>query len=177
MTKKTKGKISSQDPEYGVDSRYTSKKDRLEDSKLLMEARLKRLSNLSEEEIINAKLLQLKYRMEEFVLNPIKKRENYFLDFLKQYIEILYIKRGHFAEDINITPVLLSQILNKHREPKKEFILRLIIHSEKIYKRFSPIHEKLWFQVFYHEKIYDTIFNQDVWRSQEEKNVKINRFL
>jgi len=58
-----KGNKEIDGAEFGVDSRYSSKKERLADGKALMEARLKRMKNLSEDQIIKAKLLQLKFRM------------------------------------------------------------------------------------------------------------------
>jgi hypothetical protein len=49
---------------YGLDSRYKSKKERESNAAALMEARLKRMKNLSGDQIIRAKLIQLKLRME-----------------------------------------------------------------------------------------------------------------
>jgi len=51
------------EPEFGVDSRYKSIDKKLADGKNLMEARLKRLNNLSRNQIIKAKLLQLKLKI------------------------------------------------------------------------------------------------------------------
>ena len=53
--------------EYGVDSRYASDEERKTDGKKLMEARLQRLRSLSVDQIIKAKLLQLKFQMEEYM--------------------------------------------------------------------------------------------------------------
>ena len=172
-SKKNSEKIS--DAEYGVDSRYASKKERTSDGKALMEARLERMKNISEDQIIAAKLLQLKYQMEEFIKNPVSENQNFFTGFLKIYIDTLYKKRVHFAKDINVTAVRLSQVLNNHREPKEEFLLRLIVHSEKIYEKICDFHKKTWFQVYFHEKIYDTMSNQSKWRPLVEKQVNISR--
>jgi hypothetical protein len=54
-------------PEFGVDSRYKSLDKKLSDGKQLMEARLKRLNNLSRSQVIKAKLLQLKLKMEDYL--------------------------------------------------------------------------------------------------------------
>ena len=59
----TKKQSDIKDPEYGVDSRYNSKKTKIEDGKLLMQARLDRLNDVTPKEIINARLLQLKLKM------------------------------------------------------------------------------------------------------------------
>ena len=143
MTNK-KNKIMIEDSEYGVDSRYKSNKERESDAAALMEARLKRMKNLSKDQIIRAKLLQLKLKMEYYLKKPVYDNRNYFSDFLESYIDTIYSKRSDFAKDIDITPVRLSQVINNHREPKDEFIMKLMIHSEKVYKNVCVFHKKTW---------------------------------
>lgn len=175
MAKNKKNNKKIKDAKYGVDSRYVSKKERLADGNVLMEARIKRLKNVPESQVIRAKLLQLKFSMEAFIQNPVLGDQNHFTDFVKTYIDTIYTKRVHFAKDINITPVRLSQVLNNHREPKEEFILRLIIHSERTYEKICDFNKNTWFQVFYHQKINNTMSNQKQWRLEVEKHVKISR--
>ncbi|MFV0590509.1 MAG: hypothetical protein ACK5M7_03920 [Draconibacterium sp.] len=172
MTENRKNMI--EDAEYGVDSRYQSNKERESEATALMEARLMRMKNLSKDQIIRAKLLQLKLRMEEYIKKPVYDNHNYFSEFLKVYIDIIYPKRSSFAKDIDIAPVSLSQVINNHREPKEEFILKLMIHSEKAYKNVCEFHKKTWFQVYYHEKICDTMSNQEQWRPKVEKHVRLS---
>ena len=66
--RKSKNRIG--DAEYGVDSRYVGK-DRDLDATALMEARLMRMKKLSKYQIIRAKLLQLKLKMEEYLNNKL----------------------------------------------------------------------------------------------------------
>ena len=170
----TKNKKSIMDVEYGIDSRYKSKEERESDATALMEARLMRMKNLSKDQINKAKLLQLKLKMEEFIKNPVYDNHNYFSDFLKIYIDSIYSKRSTFAKDVDVTPVSLSQVINNHREPKEEFIMKLMIHSEKVYKDVCEFHKKIWYQVYYHEKICDTMSNQEQWRPEIEKHIRIS---
>jgi len=170
----TKNKKSIMDVEYGIDSRYKSKKERESDATALMEARLMRMKNLSKDQINKAKLLQLKLKMEEYIKNPVYDNHNYFSDFLKIYIDSIYSKRSTFAKDVDVTPVSLSQVINNHREPKEEFIMKLMIHSEKVYKDVCEFHKKIWYQVYYHEKICDTMSNQEQWRPEIEKHIRIS---
>lgn len=163
--------------EYGVDSRYTSKKERIADSKALMEARLQRLNNLSADQIVQAKLLQLKLKMENYIQKPVYENHNYFTEFLTTYIDAIYSRRNNFAKDINITPVRLSQVLNKHREPQEAFMLKLMIHSEKTYENVCQFHKKIWFQVYYHEKICNTMSSQEEWRPIVEKDVSNSKLI
>ena len=129
MTKTKKSDIMIVDTEYGVDSGYTSKKEQENQATALMEARLKRMKNLSNEQIVKAKLMQLKLKMEEYLKNPVYDKQNYFSEFLKTYIDSIYSKRSNFAQDIDIAPVSLSQVINKHREPKEEFLPAIAKYS------------------------------------------------
>ena len=88
MTKMNKSFKEIEGAEYGVDSRYTSKKERQADSKALMEARLDRMKNVSSDQIIRAKLLQLKLKMEEYIQKPVYKNHNFFTEFLTSYNRI-----------------------------------------------------------------------------------------
>lgn len=171
----TENKKTILDKEYGVDSRYKSKKERESDATALMEARLMRMKNLSNEQIIRAKLVQLKLKMEEYIKNPVYDDHNYFTGFLKAYIDTIYPRRSVFASDIDVAPVSLSQILNNHREPNDEFIMKLMVHSEKVYKHVGEFHKKTWYQVYFHQKICDTMSNQDDWRPEIEKRIKLSK--
>ncbi|EPR69159.1 hypothetical protein [Cyclobacterium qasimii] len=144
------------DAEYGLDSRYNSKKERDSEAASLMEARLIRMKNLSKEHIIRAKLMQLKLKMKAYIEQPI------------------YDDQNHFAQDINITPIRLSQVINNHRDPKDEFIMKLMIHSEKVYENICEFQKEIWYQVYFHEKLCDTMSSQEEWRTKLEKDVKLS---
>lgn len=161
------------DSEFGIDSRYKTKKERDQDSIALMQARLERMKNLPKEQILRAKLLQLKLKMEDYLKEPADDNQHHFAQFLEFYVDTIYSKRIDFAKDINVTANFLSKIINSHREPKEEFILKLMIHSEKVYAYVGEFHKKTWYQVYYHEKLSDTMSNQEKWRPEIEKQVKL----
>ena len=170
----TENKINKMDTEYGIDSRYKSNRERESEATALMEDRLRRMKNLSKDQITKAKLLQLKLKMEEYIKNPVYDNHNYFPGFLRLYIDSIYSKRNTFAQEYAVAPVSLSQVINNHREPKEEFIMKLMIHSEKAYKNVCEFHKKIWYQVYFHEKICDTMSNQEQWRPELEKHVRIS---
>lgn len=60
----TENKKNNIDTEFGIDSRYNSDNERKSDATILMEARIRRMKNLSKDQITKAKLLQLKLRRE-----------------------------------------------------------------------------------------------------------------
>lgn len=170
----SKKNIKTKNSEFGLDSRYKSKKEYQSEATALMEARLKRMKNLSKDQIISAKLMQLKLNMEAFIKQPIYDNRNYFSEFLKSYVDTIYSKRSSFAKDIDITPTKLSQVINNHREPQDEFILKLMIHSEKAYKNICNFSKKTWYEVYFYEKICDTMSNQQKWRPKIEKHIKFS---
>jgi plasmid maintenance system antidote protein VapI len=165
------------DFEYGVDSRYRNKEERGGDSVALMEARLERMKNVSKEQIVRAKLVQLKLRMENYLKDPSYDNNKHFTNFLEMYIDAIYSQRNKFAEDINVTPVFLSQIINNHREPKQDFILKLMVHSEMAFQNVCDFHKKTWYQVYFQEKISDTMSSQAEWRPRIEKQVKVSELM
>lgn len=172
-----KENISDVDSEFGVDSRYKTNNEREQDAIELMQARLERMKNLSKEQILRAKLMQLKLKMENYLKEPIYDNQNHFSQFLKAYVDTIYSKRSDFAKDINITANLLSKIINNHREPKEEFILKLMIHSEKVFEQLGEFHKEIWYQIYFHEKLCDTMSSQDKWRPEIAKQVKLTELI
>jgi hypothetical protein len=177
MTRKTKDNQAIADAEYGVDSRYTSKSEREIADRELTKARKERRKNLTTNQVITARLLQLKLKMEEFIKNPVDGGDHFFTGFLATYIDTVYSKRNSFAKDIDITPVLLSQILNKHREPGEEFMLRLMVHSEKTFQPVCEFPKAMWHQVLFHEKMCHTLSTHDEWRPGVESHVKTSALI
>jgi hypothetical protein len=175
MTKTIKRKISDLDSEFGVDSRYKTRDDRKQDSIDLMQARLDGLKDLSKEQIFQTKLLQLKLQMENYIKEPVYDQKNHFSEFVERYIDTIYSRRIDFANDINVTANFLSKIINNHSEPKEEFILKLMIHSEKVFEKVGGFHKKTWYQIYFHEKLCDTMSSQDIWRPNIERQVRLTK--
>ncbi|TVQ05155.1 MAG: hypothetical protein EA359_03900 [Balneolaceae bacterium] len=174
MTKKENKNIT-EDVEFGLDSRYSSNKEKQSEATALMEARLERMKNLSKDQIIRAKLMQLRLKMEDYIQHPVYEKHNYFSEFLKIYIDTLYTKRIHFAHDIDITPIRLSQVINNHREPKDEFLKRLMVHSEKVYENICEFQEETWYQLYFHEKLYSIMARKKEWKPKVAKHVKYSK--
>lgn len=166
-----------EDAEFGLDSRYKSKNEYESEAASLMESRLIKMKSLSKDQVVRAKLMQLKLKMEEYIKQPIYDDRNYFSDFLKVYVDSIYPTRNKFAEDMNVTPINLSQVINNHREPKDEFILKLMIHSEKVYENVCDFEKKIWYQVYFQEKLCDTMSRQEDWRPKIEKDIKFSELI
>ncbi len=173
MTNKT----NEEEVEYGVDSRYVSVKERNLEAANLMEARLHRMKNLPKEQIVKAKLVQLKLKMDAYIHNTVFDKHQQFSKFLATYVDSIYDKRSSFAKDIDVTPVNLSQVINNHREPSELFILKLMIHSEGTFKSVCEFQKETWYKIYFQEKISGTMASQDEWKpiiSKQIKFVEIN---
>jgi len=120
--------------------------------------------------------MQLKLQIDEYLNSAESDVQHQFTSFLNTYINTIYEKQQQFAQDLDITPVSLSQILNNHREPKEEFFKKLMIHSERIFKAIKGFHKQSWYQVYYRDKINETMAHQDEWREELEKKIKFPAF-
>jgi transcriptional regulator with XRE-family HTH domain len=110
------------------------------------------------------KLLQLKYQMEDSVNSPFKVHSS-FGYFLKKYVDILNLKRYQFADEISIDATYLSQLINRHRSPSEEIIIRLELHSRNL------INALTWFKLVEKEKE-NEIETDKSMRQKEKKYVK-----
>lgn len=170
MIRKRKNK-DLEDFKYLIDSRTLTDKERKEEKEAILKAREARFKERSEQEVKIAKLMQLKYQMEDYVNNPKCDLERNFTRFLAAYVDTVYDKRKNFATDLSIKPMVLSQVLNNHREPQSTFILRLIVHSEELYKNLCAFDKELWPRIYYQDKVCEIFSTQDKWRKSEEKFV------
>jgi plasmid maintenance system antidote protein VapI len=112
-----------------------------------------------------SQLLQLRFLIEDYLETETFNKNYYFGFFLKEYIIRLEKKNNQFAEEINVNPTELSQIINKHRKPTEKLIFRLEIHSNR---NFPAL---MWFKLLEKERAYELRHNKGIIDS-EKKHVK-----
>jgi len=112
----------------------------------LAEARKKNRDNFTESQKLYAKVLQLRFLMEDYAKSEVYNDELSFAFFLKQYIKLSYKINKYFANDINLKETELSLILNRHRLPNEKTIVRLELHSSNTIPAIS------WYRVLEKEK-------------------------
>ena len=157
---------------YLIDSRNFSEEERKADLEIMMKAREARFRKRTKTEILQAQLLQLKYLMKDYIEDNGPVTEPRFSEFLKTYVDALYSKRIEFAADLSIEPIVLSHILNNHRNPKDSFMSRLIIHSEGSYRDLGGFDRELWPRVYFKDKMYKFIASQEQLKESEAKYVR-----
>lgn len=161
------------DPEWAVDSRYHNADEEKIEAKSLLKARLQRLKNVSEQDQLKTNLLQIKWQMEDYVKWGQLNKKYGFAYFLATYVDTLYSKRVDFAKDVHVSPVLLSQVIGKHREPSLDFILKLMVHSKKVFSLLELFDVSVWYRIYLLDKLHHTLANQTAWLKQYEKQVKV----
>lgn len=113
-------------------------------------------------------LLQLKFQMQDYVKSEEYDERFSFASCLRRYIRINYKSNKDFAEDIHLKDTELSQILNHHRMPTENTMVRLEIHSD------NCISALLWLKISQKEKEFRLQYNTDL-RKEQGKYVR-NRF-
>lgn len=165
-----KGNNDLDDFKYLIDSRNLTNKEKVLEREAILKARASRFRNRSDNEIKNAKLMQLKYQIKDYIDNLIENHTPSFLRFLKVYIDTLYNKRKEFASDINIEPISLSHILNGHREPNERFLSKLIRHSHISFKELGGFDKQLWPRIYFWDKAIRYLNSIDDWDLESEKS-------
>lgn len=166
---KTEKKLQKYSPEELAESFVfpleQTKAEQEADARILKKLREEKADHLPRERRLLFRILQLKFQMEDYIKKADYNVELTFGHFLKEYIEILYSKRKDFARDLDIEPAELSQIINRHRKPKTEIIVRLDIHSANV------ISARIWLKVLEKEKEFELLNNSQLWE-KEKKRVK-----
>lgn len=124
----------------------------------------KKLKDAGKHYTLQFKLLQLKYQMEDAIGKPFNKYSTFGF-FLKAYMEILELKQYQLAKDISVDKTYLSQLVNGHRSPSEEVMIRLELHSR------SFINASTWFRLSERAKENEIRTNKSL-RAKEKKFVR-----
>ncbi len=140
-----------------------------EEQKKLAAAQLKDSREISQLQAtsktkLTARLMQLKFQIEEYFNYEEFDNNKRFGDFLKLYLNILDKQRNEFAREIGVHETMVSQLINNHRLPGDNIIIRLELHSNK------SIPADYWLRLVEKDKINDIKTNKQL-RSKEKNHV------
>ncbi|SEJ03408.1 hypothetical protein SAMN05216327_105386 [Dyadobacter sp. SG02] len=127
--------------------------------------RQREIANRTPEQWIEAKTLQIKYQILNYIEDSDPKAHWDFQYFLNEYIRAQNKKDKEFAADVDVKPYVLSQYLNGHRTPPKEFLVRLELHSNGL------IPASWWLRSLQKSKEVELAEDTAI-REQESKHVK-----
>jgi hypothetical protein len=131
----------------------------------LAEARRKNKEGITGDQQLYAKVLQLRFLMEDYAKSEVFDKELSFASFLRKYIRLNYKVNKKFANDISLKEAELSLILNRHRLPNEKTIVRLELHSNNMIPAIS------WYRVLEKEKEHELQSNT-AFKEKQNKHVK-----
>lgn len=170
MTKK-KSEEHLEEFKYLIDSSNLTDAEKKADKDALLKVREARFRRRSESEMRLARLMQLKYQIEEYLNQSTRYQSSQFVNFLSTYIDILYSKQKDFAADISVKPIVVSHILNKHREPSDVFLYRLSLHAQDSFEGLGDFKMDAWINVYYRDKVNQMMSTGNKWEEEEGKYV------
>jgi len=142
-----------------------SKKQKEEADNELREVRKKAKEQMTSKQKLLARLLQLRFQIEDYSRKTVYNDKLTFGYFLREYVKSLDKRNYEFANDISIKTTELSQIINSHRKPTEKMIIRLEIHSNK------TIPAVIWFKLLEKEREHEIATNTAI-RKTESRHVK-----
>jgi len=127
--------------------------------------RLKKLKEMSDDQILHSELIRMKLLMKDYFQQNIFEDSFSFSSQLKKYIELLKKTHIEFANDIDIHKTKLSRIINNRENPNVELMYRLETHSGKL------IPANYWYKLHAKKLEQEIKINKDK-RKEEAKRVK-----
>jgi len=110
--------------------KYTAKQQE-QANKDLAAARKISQAKMTEDDILKARLYQLRFQLEDYLKKDYDPAMN-FGHFLDRYLKVLNKRKKEFAAEIQIHETLLSHLISNRREPNDSVIIRLELHSNSI---------------------------------------------
>ena len=142
-----------------------TKAEKEKEDEAFLAIRKKRLLEMTDQQRMISRLLQLKYQLEDYINSQRYSPIHSFSYFLGEYLKTIDRKKKDFANEINVHETKLSQILNDRVLPNERFIIRLEIHSNSILPAIY------WLKLLEKKKEYDIMSNKKI-RNEEKKFVK-----
>jgi hypothetical protein len=128
----------------------------------LAAARKKGQKEVTENDLLSLQLFQLKFQLEDYIQNKEFNPDLTFGYFLKQYVDLLKVKRKEFAYEISIDEALLSQFINMHRMPPEYVAVRLEIHSN------NAIPATYWFKLVQKQREHELKTDKELRRKESK---------
>jgi len=142
-----------------------TEKEKKELSNEMREIRMQKLRETTEEDMILADVMRLRFQIENYIKKESFSFEKTFGKYLGEYLRIIKKSRREIAEDVSIHYTKLSRIINDKEEPNIELSYRLEKHSGQLIKA------ELWWKLMI--KKHEFIISQDEeTKLKEQKKVK-----
>ena len=140
-----------------------SEAEKMENDEAFRQIRFARLSQMSSEQKIYADLLQLRFQLEDYVLDTAYNPEQDFGHYLKRYIHIFHKNNKQFAEDLNIHVSRLSRLIKGKELPNIELMYRLESHSGEL------IPALLWWKLMAKRQEFEIVTDKELRKIERSK--------
>ena len=131
----------------------------------MKEIREQQLRETTEEDIILADVMRLRFQIEHYLKKERFSFEKTFGKYLEEYIRVIKKSRREISEDLSVHYTKLSRIINDSEEPNIELSYRLEKHSGQLIKA------ELWWKLMI--KKHEFIISKDKeTRVREQNKVK-----
>lgn len=142
-----------------------TEQEKKENAEALRRMRFERLAQMTSEQKIYADLLQLRFKLEDYVNGFTFDPQRSFGYYLTEYIHIFRKTNKNFAEDINVHESRLSRMLKDKESPNIELMYRLERHSGEL------IPALIWWKLSSKKQEFDLVTNIEL-RNSENLKVK-----
>ncbi|MEL6671069.1 MAG: hypothetical protein AAFR61_02725 [Bacteroidota bacterium] len=127
--------------------------------------RLEKLKSMSDEQVLQGELVRMKLLIRDYLQQNTFLPAFSFASQLKQYIDLLKVPHGQFAQDIAIHKTKLSRLIHAKEAPNVDFMYRLEIHSG------AMIPASFWYRL-YAKQIEEEIKTNQEKRALASEKVK-----
>lgn len=144
------------------------KSDKKVAEKFLADLIFQRKGKQTQEEKIKYKILQLRFRIEDFISSKTSEKDYTFGSFLKEYAIAVNLKSYELAIELEFNKTQLSQIINTKVDPPNYLLIRLGLHSN------NAIDSRLWYQLYSKQKEVEfvQILKEKKLMDEQSKHVK-----
>lgn len=140
-------------------------KEREEAEKEFAALRMQRLRERTDEQKLYADVVQLKYKLENYLNSSDYNEELTFGHFLLEYLRIQNKKQREFAREIDLHDTRLNRILKGAEDPNKQLMYRLEFHSDNLIPALT------WWRLLEKKSEYELV-NDKKAKKQEYAKVK-----
>ncbi len=144
------------------------KKQKAETDKVLSLALKQSRALAKPHDRLNARLMQLRFMIDDYLKEMRFEKQKTFGFFLKLYMRSWNKRQNQIAREISIPATVLSQYTNGFRKPSHDVLVRLELHSNNIIPAAS------WYQLLQKEELHNLKADKSL-RLQQKEFVKKER--
>jgi plasmid maintenance system antidote protein VapI len=129
----------------------------------MKEIRMKKLRDMTEEDIIVSDVMRLRFQMEAYLDEKDFSHQRTFGKYLEEYIRVRRKTRKSISEDLAIHYTKLSRIINDNEEPNIELVYRLEKHTGYL------ISAGVWWKLIMKKQEFIILQDEETRKTEQDK--------